>query len=551
MIAYFAMEIGLDDRIPTYSGGLGTLAGDTLYAYADIGVPAVGITLLYKKGYVSQRITPSGMQLDFDNPWDYKKILKPTNLQLDINFGGLVQKFTAWEYSIIGREEVKVFFLDASLPENDPEIRKLNDRLYYDDGVFRLRQEILLGIGGYRLLKALGYNISVYHINESHSAFLVVELIKELGSRKEVRKKCVFTTHTPVPAGHDRFPVDMVKQELKTYDQMDWEKEAEEGFINLSNLSINYSEKVNAVSYKHMFVSSNIFPECKIDYVTNGVYHRRWINWEIQELLNDYIPGWEENPVLLGQVYNVPSELLLKAHMKIKSDLINLVNKLTDSSFSDDTLTICVARRVTAYKRNNLILSDLEKLKYIAEHKGDIQIIFAGKAHPKDGVGKEMIADIVNKSKKLKTMTRNVKVAFLENYSIDMAKLLVSGCDLWLNNPRRPYEASGTSGMKAGMNGVLNFSVWDGWWLEGGIEGVNGWGIGPKKRWDDLSESDDKEDLEDLYGKLAHIILPMFYNRQDEWVRMMKNSIATIGPYFNTYRMAYEYIGKIYQIGLR
>ena len=559
MIAYFAMEIGLEDRIPTYSGGLGTLAGDTLYAYADIGIPAVGITLLYKKGYVSQRITPSGMQLDFDTPWDYKKILKPTNLQLQISFGDLVQEFTAWEYSIIGREEVKVFFLDASLPKNDPEIRKLNDRLYYDDGILRLRQEILLGIGGYRLLKALGYNISVYHINESHSAFLIVELLREFGSKEEVRKRCVFTTHTPVPVGHDKFPVDMVKQELKSYDHIDWDKEAEEGFINLSKLALNYSGKVNAVSYKHMFVSSNIFPECsvfseghcKMDYVTNGVYHKRWIHREIQELFNEYIPGWDENPILLGQAYYIPSELLLKAHMRVKSDLVNLVNKLTDSSFSDDVFTICVARRMTAYKRNNLILSDIERLKYIAEHNGDMQIIFAGKAHPKDTFGKEMIADIINKSKKLKEITRSVKVAFLENYSIEMAKLLVAGCDVWLNNPRRPYEACGTSGMKAGMNGVLNFSTWDGWWLEGGIEGINGWGIGPKPKWDDLSESNDKEDLEDIYGKLAHIILPMFYSRKDEWVRMMKNSIATIGAYFNTYRMAYEYLGKIYQIGLR
>ncbi len=385
MIAYFAMEVGIEDRIPTYSGGLGTLAGDTLYAFADLGIPAVGVTLLYRKGYVSQKLTPGGMQLDFDTVWDYKKILKPTRLYLDISFGDLDQKFTAWEYSLWGREEVKVFFLDANLPENDPEIRKLNDRLYGDDGIYRLRQEVLLGIGGYRLLKALGYNVSVYHINESHSAFLVVELLRELGSKEEVRKKCVFTTHTPVAAGHERFPVDMVKQELRKYDHMDWDKEAEDGFVNLSRLALKYSERVNAVSYKHMFVSANLFPECsktsqspcKIDYVTNGVYHKRWIHEEIQTLLNEYLPGWDENPILLGQVYNVPSELLLKAHMKVKSELVNLVNKLTDASFSDDVLTIGIARRVTAYKRNNLILQDLERLKYIAEHKGEIQILFA------------------------------------------------------------------------------------------------------------------------------------------------------------------------------
>ena len=559
MIAYFAMEAGIEDRIPTYSGGLGALVGDTLYAFADLGIPTVCVTLLYRKGYVSQKLTPGGMQLDFDTAWDYKKILKPTRLYLDISFGDLDQKFTAWEYSLWGKEEVKVFFLDANLPENDPEIRKLNDRLYGDDGIYRLRQELLLGIGGYRLLKALGYNVSVYHINESHSAFLVVELLKELGSKEDVRKKCVFTTHTPVAVGHDRFPVGMVKQELKKYDHMDWDKEAEDGFINLSRLALNYSEKVNAVSYKHMFVSANIFPECsitsqgycKMDYVTNGVYHKRWIHQEIHGLLNEYLPGWDENHILLGQVYNVPSELLLKAHMKVKGELINLVNKLTDASFLDDVLTIGIARRITAYKRNNLILQDLERLKYIAEHKGEIQLLFAGKAHPKDGIGKEMIADIISRTKKLKEITNSVKIAFLENYSIETAKLMVAGSDVWLNVPKRPYEACGTSGMKAGMNGVLNFSIWDGWWLEGGIEGINGWGIGPRTKWDDLTESDDKEDLEDIYGKLSHIIIPTFYNREDEWVRMMKNSIATIGPYFNTYRMVNEYLGKIYQIGLR
>ncbi|MEJ7555442.1 MAG: alpha-glucan family phosphorylase, partial [Aquificaceae bacterium] len=448
---------------------------------------------------------------------------------------------------------VRVLFLDADIEGNDPEIRKLNSKLYFDDGLYRLRQEILLGIGGYRILKALGYPIHVYHMNESHSAFLVVELLKEFGNIEEVRKRCVFTTHTPVPAGHDRFPLDMVKEELKAYNHIDWEREAEGGNINLSLLASKYSGKVNAVSHRHKFVTAGIFPELgeDIEYVTNGVYHKRWVHGEIQELFNEYIPGWDENPILLQRAHEIPSELLLKKHNKIKSDLINLVNKQTDASFSDDVFTIGIARRVTPYKRNDLILRDIDRLIHIAESVGEIQILFAGKAHPKDGMGKEMIKNIFEKMKLLRERTKAVKVAFLENYGIDMAKLIIAGTDLWLNNPRRPYEACGTSGMKAGMNGVLNFSTWDGWWLEGGIEGVNGWGIGPKPSWRDMTESKDEEDLEDIYGKLAYVIIPTFYKHKDEWVHLMKNSIATIGPYFNTYRMVSEYISKVYKIGLR
>ncbi len=553
MIAYFVMELGLEESMPIYSGGLGTLAGDTLFSYADMDIPAVCVTLLYKRGYNLQKITPHGMQLDFDALWDYKRYLRKLDLEVEIYFGDKKQKVACWEYWVRSRSDVRVLFLDADIEGNDPEIRKLNSKLYFDDGLYRLRQEILLGIGGYRVLKALGYAIHIYHMNESHSAFLVVELLRELGSLEEVKKRCVFTTHTPVPAGHDRFPVEMVKEELKAYDHIDWNKEEEEGYINLSLLASKYSGKVNAVSHRHKFVTAGIFPELgeDIEYVTNGVYHKRWVHGEIQELFNEYIPGWDENPILLQRAHEIPSELLLKKHNKIKSDLINLVNKQTDASFSDDVLTIGVARRATPYKRNDLILRDVDRLVHIAESFGEIQIVFAGKAHPRDGLGKEMIKNIFEKMRLIKERTKAVKVAFLENYGIDMAKLLIAGCDVWLNNPRRPYEACGTSGMKAGMNGVLNFSTWDGWWLEGGIEGVNGWGIGPKPSWQDMTESKDEEDLEDLYGKLAYIIIPTYYKHRDEWVRLMKNSIATIGPYFNTHRMVSEYISKVYKIGLR
>ncbi|MEN3034152.1 MAG: alpha-glucan family phosphorylase [Aquificaceae bacterium] len=546
MIAYFVMEMGLEEGMPTYSGGLGVLAGDTMYSFADLGISAVGVSLLYKKGYVQQGITPTGIQLDFEDPWNFRRYLKPLDIYVDVPFGDRLQKVTAWEFRI--EPSVKVFFLDADIETNDDDVRKLNYRLYYEDGAYRLKQEILLGIGGYRILKALGYDIKYYHLNESHAAFLIVDLLSEFKDIQEVKKRCVFLTHTPLPAGHDKFPVRMVKEELKTFKHIDWDKEATGGELNLTHFALKYSGRVGAVSYKHFFVCKDMFPEREdFEYITNGVYHRRWVHPVMRDAFFEYIPGWEENPVLLSGAINIPSEIILRNHFKIKQELVNFVNKNSDASFSVDNLTICVARRVTPYKRNDLILKDLERLLAIAQSVGEIQLLFSGKAHPKDNPGKEIISNIINVRKSLKEHTKSLRIAFLENYSIKLSALLTAGCDVWLNNPRRPLEACGTSGMKAALNGVLNFSTWDGWWLEGGIEGFNGWGIGPKPKWADLSLSDDNEDLKDLYGKLEYIIVPMYYQKREQWSQMMKNSIATVGVYFNGYRMVKEYISKLYR----
>ncbi len=547
MIAYFVMEVGLEGQMATYSGGLGVLAGDTLMSFADLGVPVVAVTLLYRGGYLQQRIGPRGEQIEYEQRWDQRKFLKKLDLKVEVPFGDRVQKATCWEYTPGLGDSLRIFFLDADLPENDPEIRNLNQRLYWANGIYRLRQEILLGIGGYRLLKALGYEPQVYHMNESHSALLLVELLKELKDEEKVRRRCLFTTHTPVPVGHDRFPVNMVKEELKSYDHMNWDREVEDGHINLSKLAVKYSGYINAVSLKHMYVSREIFPEREdIDYVTNGVHHVRWIHEELKGLFNYYIPGWNSNPMLLQQVHFIPSHLLYEKHERIKGQLINLVNKQTDASFSSDVLTIGIARRITPYKRNDLILMDINRLIEIAESCEGIQLVFAGKSHPRDEGGKGIIKNIIEASHYVKSRTKRLKIAFIENYDIDTAKALVSGCDVWLNTPKRPYEACGTSGMKAGMNGVLNFSTWDGWWLEGGIEGVNGWGIGPKPSWQDNTPSDDLQDMKDLYNKLQYNIVPTYYTKREEWVKLMKNSIATIGPFFNSHRMVNEYISKIH-----
>ncbi len=548
MLAFFVMEIGLDG-IPTYAGGLGTLMGDVIHTFADLGIPSFCITLLYKKGYVRQRINQRGEQLDIFEEWDYEGELQPLNMSVELELFGRRQRIKVWQKPIKDSKDVKVFFLDADVEGNDPEVRKASERLYTEDLRIRLIQEAVLGIGGYRLLEKLGAHVSLYHINESHSALLILELLNRLKNEEEVRKRVIFSTHTALPVGHDRFPLDLVKACLTEYKNL--ERYAEDGIFDLTRLAERYASLINAVSLKHRFMTERFFPERKVDYITNGVYHKRWVCEEMASLFDAYLPGWDENPYLLMSAYNIPSDLLLEAHRLAKERLVNFVNKNYDANFSYEALTLCVARRMTAYKRVNLLLKDTDRLIRIAQSYGTLQVVFAGKAHPADNMGKEMIRDIHSKMRYIRSKTKDLRLVFIEDYDIDIAKLLVAGCDVWLNCPKRPYEACGTSGMKAGMNGVLNFSVWDGWWLEGGIEGVNGWGIGPKPHWADLSESNDDEDLQDIYGKLSYIILPLYYKNKDEWVRMMKASIATIGSYFNTYRMVSDYMVKIYSAGVR
>ncbi len=548
MLALFVMEVGLEG-IPTYAGGLGTLMGDVIHTFADLNIPITCVTLLYKKGYVRQRINQMGEQVDLFEEWDYKRELERLDVNVEVELFGRKQRIAVWQKLIRDHKDVKIFFLDADVEGNDPEVRKASERLYTEDLRIRLIQEAVLGIGGYRLLEKLGIDVSLYHINESHSALLLLELLNRLRDKEEVRKRVIFSTHTALPVGHDRFPLDLVKACLTEY--KDLERHAEKGTFDLTHLAVHYASLINAVSLKHKFMTERFFLSRKVDYITNGVYHKRWVCEEMAKLFDTYLPGWDKNPYLLISVYNIPSDLLLEAHRRAKERLINFVNKRYNANFSYEAFTLCVARRMTAYKRVNLLFKDTDKLIRIAQSRGLFQVIFAGKAHPADNVGKEMIRDIHSKMRYIRSKTEDLRVAFIEDYDIETVKLLVAGCDVWLNNPKRPYEACGTSGMKAGMNGVLNFSVWDGWWLEGGIEGVNGWGIGPKPHWTDLSESNDDEDLQDIYGKLSYLILPLYYKNKDEWVRMMKASIATIGSYFNTYRMVSDYISKVYTKGLR
>ncbi|MFP3158774.1 MAG: alpha-glucan family phosphorylase [Hydrogenobaculum sp.] len=552
MIAYFVMECGVEPYIPTYSGGLGVLAGDTLQSLADLKVPSVGVTILWRKGYTSQHLTTHGAQTDFPQIWDPSKYLKPLDIKIKIPVNGQDIYVTAWKYDMMGISGhiVPVLFLDTNLKENQPGIRQIFDRLYLAQGKDRMLQEIIFGIGGYELLKALGYKIMVYHINESHSAFLTVGLLKDLQDIEKVRDRVVFVTHTPVAAAFDKFPIDDVKTYLKDYikdanmeDLFDNDQE-----FNLSWVSLKAARTVAAVSKKHKYVSEGIFEGYKLEYITNGVHHIRWASPHHKKLYTEFIKGWEEDPSLLRQIVNVPDQIFIQAHQKAKEDLIDLVNSQTDASFSRDWFTIGVARRMTAYKRNQMILKDLDWLIDIANDFNGLQIVFSGKAHPLDGEGKAIIKEIFDARDYVKSKTNKLKIAFIENYDMYKAKIIISGVDIWLNTPQRPLEASGTSGMKAALNGVPNFSVLDGWWIEGCMENINGWSIGKKTSWEDIDVEPewDKDEIHDLYNKLRYIILPTYYNSFGKYVNVMKMSVATVSTYFNTNRMVMEYITKLY-----
>jgi glycogen phosphorylase len=544
--AIFVMEIGLDNRIHTYSGGLGVLAGDMACSFADLGYPATFVTLLSRNGYTSQKLDASAGQLDAPDPWDWKGLLSPTGAKATMEMWGKPQTVGAWEYRIKGKTETSVLFLDVDYPENDKGVREATDRLYGGEPSDRLTQDIILGVGGYRVLKALGRGVDMYHLNESHAALATTELLRDAGSAEAARKKCAFTTHTPVAAGNDVFPLDAVEGALKGYSWINWREESSDGVVNLSRLASKYSGVTSAVSMKHSFVAERLIGHDRITYVTNGAYHRRWVHPELKKLFDKHLQGWEDVPSLLGGALELPSEALSSAHAVAKRSLVSLVNLHNPRHFDESALTICVAKRITGYKRNGMLLGDPEKLQRIAEENGDLQIVYAGKTHPRDASAKEMLADILRKADLLNRGMRKVKVAVLENYDIDMAKVLVAGADVWLNNPRRPLEACGTSGIKAAMNGVLNLSVYDGWWLEGGIDGVNGWGVGRRTDWSDLSDSVEGEDEAGLYSKLSSSVLPTYYRDRERWVDMQKKSIATVGPLFNSYRMVEEYVTKVY-----
>lgn len=557
-IAYFSMEIGLSNDIPTYSGGLGVLAGDTIKSSADLEIPIVAVTLISKKGYFLQDIDGEGRQVEYAVDWDPARFMIRLPRMVKAQIEGRTVYIQAWCYKVrsIAGGEVDVFYLDTDVEENTKEDREITAVLYGGDVQYRLKQEIVLGIGGVRMLHALGYHIKKYHMNEGHASLLTLELLllhkrdvesvwdeNWIWDTDTVKDLCVFTTHTPIEAGHDRFSYDLVQRVLGEVIPLKVLKRlGGEQYLNMTLLALNLSNYVNGVAKKHGEVSKNLFPGYEIHAITNGVHSFTWTCESFKRLYDKYIPGWANEPELLVRSEVIPDEEVWEAHLRAKCDLVDYVKKIADIKMSPEVLTIGFARRFTSYKRADLIFFNLERLLKLSE-KGKIQIIYSGKAHPKDTPGKDIIKRIVEIAK---TINGDVSVVFIKNYNIEIALKLVSGVDIWLNTPLRPREASGTSGMKAAHNGVINFSILDGWWIEGHIEGITGWSIGPKPVESTLIPVNDATDAEDLYYKLENLILPMYYHEKNQWIKVMKNSISKLAYYFNTNRMMRRYVTEAY-----
>ncbi|MBI5021217.1 MAG: alpha-glucan family phosphorylase [Ignavibacteriales bacterium] len=602
-VAYFCAEFGLHECLPFYSGGLGILAGDHVKSASDLGIPLIGVGLFYRQGYFSQHIDPNGNQLENYPTTDPANV--PVELVLDqsgkplicsVTIGTSVVHFQGWKVNV-GR--CKIYLLDTDVPENDEHFRGLTALAYGGDVNTRIRQEIVLGIGGVRFLRALGISPSVFHMNEGHAAFLTLELYREQllknipkqKAKQIVRDQCIFTTHTPVPAGHDRFPADLIEFTLKPF--ADWMKISikelmrcgqtvnmeEKGEFVMTILGLKFSRAANGVSDKHGQISrlmwSDLYPGVKaskvpIGHITNGVHITSWTtcrSWEFWERHNSH--KWKDHlndPKFWKHVTNpkiVSDEELWALRYEQRRDLIEFIrsrarNKKTIGGavgeealyrlLSFDALTIGFARRFAPYKRALLLFSDLVKAQELFDDpRRPIQIIFAGKAHPRDNDGKEFLNRVI-------AMTHNPpflgKVIFLENYDMNVARHMIAGCDIWLNNPRRPLEASGTSGQKIAINGGLHLSILDGWWSEA-YNGKNGWAIGEKVKDSYSPEEIDKRDADSLYQILSNELIPTFYQRDKngiprKWVDRIRNAMRTIIPVYNTHRMVMEYSKKYY-----
>lgn len=556
-IAYFSMEIGIQNDIPTYSGGLGVLAGDTIRAGADLKLPMVAVTLLVKKGYFTQELDESGKQTELPVIWDPSKYMKLLSTKITVQIEGRDVLVQAWQYNVQSLTHgcIPIFYLDTDVEGNTPEDREITACLYGGDLAYRLKQEIVLGIGGVRMLHELDFEIKKYHMNEGHSSLLTLELLnrfkrpiedvwdeKLVWDTEKVKDLCVFTTHTPIDAGHDRFPHDLVVKTLGEFIPLKVLKElGGQENLNMTRLGLNLSEFINGVAKKHGEVSRSMFPGYEISAITNGVHTFTWTCDSFKRLYDKYLPGWANEPELFVRVGRIPNEEIWNAHMEAKRALLDYVKSTTGVEMGMDVLTIGFARRATAYKRADLIFSDMERLERFGN--GKLQIIYAGKAHPKDEAGKKLIQNIFSIKERLKD---KITMAYLKNYNMDIALKMVSGVDIWLNTPLRPREASGTSGMKAAHNGVMNFSVLDGWWIEGHIEGFTGWSIGPSPTETTLVDNLDTRDADDLYSKLEYTIIPMYYENKHTWIRMMQNAIGKNAYYFNCHRMMRRYVTEAY-----
>ena len=601
-IAYFSAEYGLDEILPIYAGGLGILSGDHCKSASDLGIPFYPIGLLYKHGYFNQLINKDGSetflyteaQLE-DLPVLPVKNEDGSDLIISVDLPGRVLYLKVWKINI-GR--ISLYLMDSDIDTNSEMDKQLTLKLYGGNQETRIAQEIILGIGGMKLLEALGISPTIYHMNEGHSSFVVFEVIKKLMKEKgvsfkvakEMASACtIFTTHTPVPAGNDIFPIDLMDRYFAAYSaelgisRNDFlamgsrDNSIPTNGFDMAVLALKITGKENGVSKLHGEVSKKLFAnlwpntsleEVPIDYVTNGVHTCTWLAPNLKELYNAYMrPFWQERVHEIdtwNDIDNIPDEELWRIHQEQKNKLIKMVRENvkaqeirngesveeineTDKLLDPKALTIGFARRFATYKRADLIFRDLEKITQILNNpQRPVQIIFAGKPHPADVQGQELVKKIYQISKM--PQFKN-KVVILENYNMYTARYLISGVDVWLNNPRRPLEASGTSGEKAGLNGVINFSILDGWWYEG-YDGKNGWAIGDNTEYTNY-ELQDNADSQSIYNILEGEIAPLYYNKNakgysPEWVKKMKNSIKSVGGVYNTSRMLCDYLDKLY-----
>ena len=554
-VAYFSMEIALRSEIPTYAGGLGMLAGDTLRSATDLELPMVAVSLVSHAGYFRQEIDAQGRQTEHAATWDIKRWAQPLDAKIAVQIDGRTVWIGAWLYVLEGHMGGRqpVLLLDTDLNENSGEDREITHYLYGGDNVYRLKQEIVLGLGGVRLLHAIGFTIRHYHMNEGHSALLGLELMRRYTYRTEhlrpgeshydlprVRDLCSFTTHTPVEAGHDRFSYELVQRVLDNdFDMETIKRLAGEDSLNMTRLALNLSEYVNGVARKHAEVSNAMFPGYKVHAITNGVHPYTWAAESFRQLYDHYLPGWCHEPQLLVRAdCCIPETAIWEAHVQAKQHLIEKVQALTGIALKPDVPIFGFARRMTAYKRPDLLFSDIERLRAIAR-KYPFQIVLAGKAHPRDENGKHLIEQLYANARNL---ADTIPVAYLPDYDLALAQTLTAGADVWLNTPLPPLEASGTSGMKAAFNGVPNLSVFDGWWIEGCIEGVTGWAIG-----DATGMADGKAHA--LYDKLEQVVLPLYYSRSENsggWLKVMKGAISKNASYFNSHRMMRRYATEAY-----
>jgi len=554
VVGYFSMEVGLDLAMPTYSGGLGVLAGDSLRAAADLGVPIVGITLAHRKGFFRQHLDDQGNQTESPAAWELEKLLEPQDARASITIEGRQVWLRAWRYLVRGvtENEVAVYFLDTDLPENSEWDRTLTDHLYGGDEHYRLCQEAVLGMGGVAILRALGYKeVETYHMNEAHSSLLTISLLREEAERsglpvadkknvERVREQCVFTTHTPVPAGMDKFSAQLARQVLgdetmNTLNELDclyFET------LNMIALGLFFSRYINGVSMRHEEVSHTMFPNYPINSVSNGVHAVTWTSEPFKKLYDARVPEWRYDNLYLRYVISVPLEEIHAAHLEAKMQMLAMVEKRTGVRLNPSVMTIGFARRMALYKRPDMIFTDTERLKQIARTAGPIQFVFGGKAHPNDAAAKALIRKVYQGAAALKD---TVPLVFLEEYDVEVARYLCAGADLWLNTPKKPEEASGTSGMKAALNGVPSLSTLDGWWIEGHIEGVTGWSIG-----DTWKDGNPATEVGAMYDKLEHIITPMFYREQRAYDAVMRTAIAINGSYYNAQRMVFQYLEHAY-----